>query len=178
MTNENNYATDLIVKYNYIIGCDLDLDDRVYPAVNELFKVGHFYACLKVLLDTAKTQYVSLESALSVLNEHGLDHDAQSFFKSFIDSKLGCDVWAAAFALGIPWPRIKELYKGRFNSPADFAEDYLSQISEATVFEYIVSQFHSQIDFEEYFNKVLSAHFVTNEHHVFIKSNDRYHGGL
>ena len=178
MTNENNYTTDLIVKYNYIIGCDLSLDDRVYPAVNELFKVGHFYACLKVLLDTAKTQDISLESALSVLNEHGLDHEARSFFESFIDSKLGCDIWAAAFALGIPWPRIKELYKGQFNSPAEFAEDYLSQISEATVFEYIVSQFHSQLDFDEYFNEVLSTYFVINGRHVFIKNNDRYHGGL
>ena len=178
MTNENNYTTDLIVKYNYLISCDLELDDQVYPAVNQLFKVGHFYACLKVLLDTAKTQDISLESALTILKEHGLDHGAQSFFESFIDSKLGCDIWVAAFELGIPWPSIKELYKGQFNSPAEFAEDYLSQISEATVFEYIVSQFYSQIDFDEYFNKVLSAYFVTNDHHVFIKKNDRYHGGL
>ena len=178
MTNENNQLDNLFVKYKYVMGSDLDIDFKTYLAVNQLFKVGHISACLKVLLDTAKTQNISLESALSILKQHGLDHGAQSFFESFIDSKLGCDIWVAAFELGIPWPSIKELYKGQFNSPAEFAEDYLSQISEATVFEYIVSQFHSQLDFDEYFNEVLSTYFVINGRHVFIKNNDRYQGGL
>ena len=177
MTNGNNQLDNLFVKYNYITSSDLDLDAKTYPAVNQLFKIGHYCVCLKVLLNVAKTQEVSLETALLELKQHGLDVDAQSFFQGFIDSNLGFEVWSAAFELGIPWGRIKELYKGKFNSPEEFAEGYLSLISEATVFEYIVLQFHSQIDFDEYFRKVLSEYFVINGHHVFIKNFDRFHGG-
>ena len=64
MTNENNQLGNLFVKYNYITSSDLDLDAKTYPAVNQLFKIGHYCACLKVLLNVAKTQEVSLETAL------------------------------------------------------------------------------------------------------------------
>ena len=41
MTNENNQLGNLFVKYNYKTSSDLDLDAKTYPAVNQLFKIGH-----------------------------------------------------------------------------------------------------------------------------------------